>query len=52
MLFDEALSGGKRYGTGQRHLSPDSFQKGSENWKRTEEYWNQQQNMIFIKESI
>ena len=36
ILFDGALSGGKRYGTGQRRLSPDSFKKGSEKQKRTE----------------
>ena len=33
MPFGGASSGGKRYGAGQRQLSPGSFQKGSENRK-------------------
>ena len=36
MPFDGASSGGKRYGAGQRHLSPGSFQNGSENRERTD----------------
>ena len=31
MQFDGASSGEERYGAEQRHLSPGSFQKGSEN---------------------
>ena len=31
MPFDGASSGEKRYGDGQRRLSPGSFQKGSKN---------------------
>ena len=37
MPFDGASSGGKRYGAGQRHIFPGSFQKGSENREKTEE---------------
>ena len=36
MPFDGTSSGGKCYGPGWRQLSPDSFQKGLENWERTE----------------
>ena len=37
MPFDGASSEGKRYGAGRRRLSPGTgFQKGSENWERTE----------------
>ena len=36
MPFDETSSGGKCYGAGRRQLSSGSFQKGLENWERTE----------------
>ena len=36
MSFDGTSSGGKCYGIGRRWLSPGSFQKGLENWERTE----------------
>ena len=54
MPFEEALSGVDallidRLIAGQRHLSPGSFQKGSENWERTEEQWNQHHSRIFVK---
>ena len=39
MPFDGASTGGKRYGAGQGHLSPGSFQKDSENREMTEETW-------------
>ena len=52
MPFDGASSGGKRYGAGQRRLSPGSFLKGSENLERTGKKWNQLQSRIFIKKSI
>ena len=54
MTFDAASIGGKRYGdisNKQIHLSPGSFQKSSENRKRTEKKWNQQHSRIFIKKS-
>ena len=35
------------YGRRQKHLSPGSFQKGSENRERAEKYWNQQHSRIF-----
>ena len=36
MPFDGTSSGRKCYGAGRRRLSFGSFQKGLENWERTE----------------
>ena len=36
MPFDGTLSGRKCYGARRRQLSFGSFQKGLENWERTE----------------
>ena len=39
IAFDGTSSGGRCYGAGRRWLSFGNFQKGLENWERTEKKW-------------
>jgi len=52
MLLDGGPRGGKRYGAGQRLLSPGSLLKSSENRESYKKKWNQQHTKIYIKKAI